>query len=74
MIITFYREQHRKLEEYARRVGVDLSTVDAIQGREKDAVVFLTTKTNFDPNTSEFLDDPRRMNVALARSVMGSSS
>ncbi|EPB75414.1 hypothetical protein ANCCEY_05523 [Ancylostoma ceylanicum] len=55
-IITFYKEQHRQLEVYARTAGVDLSTVDAIQGREKDAVVLLTTKTDFDPETSEFLD------------------
>ncbi|VDP19983.1 unnamed protein product [Heligmosomoides polygyrus] len=41
--ITFY--DHRRLE--ARDTGVDLSTVDAIQGREKNVVVLLTTRTDF---------------------------
>lgn len=66
-IVSFYKEQHRRLTDFARSSGVELSTVDAIQGREKDVVVLLTTRTNFSREGSEFLDDPRRINVALTR-------
>ncbi|KIH52158.1 hypothetical protein ANCDUO_17742 [Ancylostoma duodenale] len=66
-IVSFYKEQYRQLEDWATVAGVNLSTVDSIQGREKDVVILLTTKTNSDPDASEFLDAPRRMNVALTR-------
>ncbi|EYB99774.1 hypothetical protein Y032_0120g930 [Ancylostoma ceylanicum] len=66
-IISFYKEQLRRLEEYAARAGIELGTVDSVQGREKDIVILLTTRTDFDPLTAEFLDDPQRMNVALTR-------
>ncbi|VDO97720.1 unnamed protein product [Heligmosomoides polygyrus] len=52
---------------FARSVNIELYTVDSVQGREKDIVVLLTTRTGFDPSQSEFLDDPRRLNVALTR-------
>ncbi|VDP11257.1 unnamed protein product [Heligmosomoides polygyrus] len=70
-IITFYKEQHRRLADFARDNGVDLSTVDAIQGRKKNVVVLLTTKTDFQADAAEFLDDPHRMNVALTRCKLG---
>ncbi|EPB65819.1 hypothetical protein ANCCEY_15108, partial [Ancylostoma ceylanicum] len=35
-IICFYKEQHRKFEDFATATGVNFSTVDSIQGREKD--------------------------------------
>ncbi|EPB77871.1 hypothetical protein ANCCEY_03047 [Ancylostoma ceylanicum] len=70
-IISFYKEQLRRLEEYAARAGIELETVDSVQGRRKDIVILLTTRTDFDPLTAEFLDDPRRMNVALTRCRQG---
>ncbi|KHJ94973.1 zinc knuckle [Oesophagostomum dentatum] len=70
-IICFYKEQLRRLEEYARNANVQLGTVDSVQGREKDVVILLTTRTDFDPTSAEFLDDPRRMNVALTRCRQG---
>ncbi|KIH46347.1 hypothetical protein ANCDUO_23602 [Ancylostoma duodenale] len=70
-VITFYREQYRKLAEPLRKMGIELSTVDTVQGREKDVVILLTTKTGFDPEAAEFLDEQRRMNVALTRSRHG---
>ncbi|KIH68736.1 hypothetical protein ANCDUO_00927 [Ancylostoma duodenale] len=66
-IVSFYKKQYRQLEDWATATGVNLSTVDSIQGREKDVVILLTTKTNSDPDASEFLDAPRRMNVALTQ-------
>ncbi|KIH58906.1 hypothetical protein ANCDUO_10878 [Ancylostoma duodenale] len=67
-VITSHREQYRKLAEPLREMGIELSTVDTAQEREKDVVILLTTKTGFDPEAAEFLDDQRRMNVALTRS------
>ncbi|EYC37484.1 hypothetical protein Y032_0787g2351 [Ancylostoma ceylanicum] len=66
-IIAFYKEQHRYLEDFAKETGIDISTVDSVQGRERDVVFLLTTKTDSDPDASVFLDAPRRMNVALTR-------
>ncbi|KIH61099.1 hypothetical protein ANCDUO_08638 [Ancylostoma duodenale] len=54
-----------------RRGQVELGTVDSVQGREKDVVILLTTRTDFNPETADFLDDPRRMNVALTRCRQG---
>ncbi|KAK6034803.1 hypothetical protein COOONC_27693 [Cooperia oncophora] len=44
-IIVFYKEQSRLLEHFAKRTQVDIHTVDSVQGREKDIVVLLTTRT-----------------------------
>ncbi|XGW33926.1 hypothetical protein V3C99_017999 [Haemonchus contortus] len=57
-VITLYKEQF---------LGVELSTVDSVQGREKEVVVILTTKNDFSPNEADFLDDYRRLNVAVSR-------
>ncbi|WKX99955.1 hypothetical protein Q1695_014657 [Nippostrongylus brasiliensis] len=66
-LIAFYRDQHRHLANFARSVGVDLATVDSIQGREKDVVILLTTRPHFTPETGEFIDDVYRVDVALTR-------
>ncbi|KHJ97607.1 hypothetical protein OESDEN_02415 [Oesophagostomum dentatum] len=67
-VISFYKEQFRRVSEQILALGIKLSTVDRIQGREKDVVILLTTKTDFDPESAEFLDNQKRMNVALTRS------
>uniref|UniRef100_A0A7I4YL56 AAA_12 domain-containing protein n=1 Tax=Haemonchus contortus TaxID=6289 RepID=A0A7I4YL56_HAECO len=66
-VITFYREQFRYLREPLSQREIELTTVDSVQGREKDVVIILTTKTNFSPSSAEFLDDYRRLNVATTR-------
>ncbi|WKY11566.1 hypothetical protein Q1695_003274 [Nippostrongylus brasiliensis] len=66
-VIAFYKEQLRLLEGFAQAVSVDVYTVDSVQGRENDVTILLTTRTHFDPAQGEFLDDPRRLNVALTR-------
>ncbi|EPB75033.1 hypothetical protein ANCCEY_05853 [Ancylostoma ceylanicum] len=48
-MISFHREQLRRLAEPVRDLGIELSTVDTVQGREKDVVILLTTETGFDP-------------------------
>ncbi|XGW34067.1 hypothetical protein V3C99_018102 [Haemonchus contortus] len=66
-IIVFYKEQCRTLAYFASTSSVDLHTVDSVQGREKNIVILLTTRTKFDPSRGEFLNDPHRLNVALSR-------
>lgn len=44
---------------------IELGTVDAFQGREKDAVIVSLVET--DPNRRRFFYDVRRINVALSR-------
>ncbi|MCY1001363.1 AAA domain-containing protein [Myxococcus sp. MISCRS1] len=67
-VITPYSAQaHRlreRLEPFAPDVEVD--TVDAFQGREKDAILVSLTRSNSEGQVG-FLNDLRRMNVALTR-------
>ncbi|KAK6760821.1 hypothetical protein RB195_022040 [Necator americanus] len=70
-VITFYREQYRRLERAADELGVELSTVDSVQGREKEVVLLLTTRTHVAPESAEFLDEYRRMNVAISQCRQG---
>ena len=46
--------------------GVLVSTVDAFQGGERDIIILSTVRCKQDAPTV-FLDDARRMNVALSR-------
>ncbi|XGW21519.1 hypothetical protein V3C99_004464, partial [Haemonchus contortus] len=66
-VITFYKDQQRLMEDTAAKLGVHLFTVDSVQGREIDVVVILTTRTMVDRSSGEFLDDHKRLNVAITR-------
>ncbi|CAJ0610022.1 unnamed protein product [Cylicocyclus nassatus] len=70
-ILTFYKKQLRRLSTFAQQTHVEVATVDSIQGREKDIVILLTTRTDIDPDSTEFLDDRKRLNVALTRARHG---
>ncbi|HZA51674.1 MAG TPA: AAA domain-containing protein, partial [Myxococcaceae bacterium] len=65
-IITPYRAQAALLRDRINEPGVEIDTVDAFQGREKDAVLVSLTRSNSDGQLG-FLTDLRRMNVALTR-------
>ncbi|KIH64108.1 hypothetical protein ANCDUO_05582 [Ancylostoma duodenale] len=47
-VITFYREQYRKLVEPLCNMGVEMTMVDPVQGRKKDVVILLMKKTSLD--------------------------
>ena len=46
---------------------MDINTVDAFQGREKDIIIFNCVRANNNSNIG-FLNDMRRLNVAITRS------
>ena len=67
-VIAPYSAQARQLREALEAVHpeVEVDTVDAFQGREKDAILVSLTRSNSEGQLG-FLNDLRRMNVALTR-------
>jgi superfamily I DNA and/or RNA helicase len=65
-VITPYRGQASRLQAALEGTGVEVDTVDAFQGREADAVLVSCVRSNPDGRVG-FLQDLRRMNVALSR-------
>lgn len=47
-------------------LAVEISTVDGFEGREKKIIIFSTTRSN-PRHAIGFMDDWRRLNVALTR-------
>jgi ATP-dependent RNA/DNA helicase IGHMBP2 len=65
-VITPYRGQASVLQAALDGTSVEVDTVDAFQGREADAVLLSCVRSNADGRLG-FLQDLRRMNVALSR-------
>ncbi len=63
-VIAPYAAQVRWLREHAPEGGLEIDTVDGFQGREKEAVVISLVRSNREGEIG-FLQDTRRMNVAL---------
>jgi predicted DNA helicase len=63
-IITPYKDH----EEYLKKIipDVEVKTVDGFQGREKEVIIISLVRSNPDEEIG-FLDDLRRLNVALTR-------
>lgn len=77
-ILTPYRAQMRLLQRALGQAGlsatgkatsftIEVDTVDAFQGREKDIVIFSAVRTCQQRQGIGFVGDVRRMNVALTR-------
>ena len=68
-IITPYSAQVSLLRELRSELNqplVEISTVDGFQGREKEAIIICTVRSN-EKREVGFLADSRRMNVAVTR-------
>lgn len=63
-IISPYKAQAKRLQKELKDIEVD--TVDAFQGREKDVVIISFVRSN-DQNIMGFLTDFRRLNVSISR-------
>ncbi|KAH9399077.1 ATP-dependent helicase NAM7 [Tyrophagus putrescentiae] len=78
-IITPYEGQRAFLVQYMQHNGsyhtklymeIEVASVDAFQGREKDIIIFSCVRSNEHQGIG-FLNDPRRLNVALTRARFG---
>lgn len=67
-VITPYNAQVALLREVLREkwTGLEVSSVDGFQGREKEAIVISMVRSNSKGEVG-FLSDQRRMNVAVTR-------
>jgi predicted DNA helicase len=67
-VITPYSAQAHRLRERVEALhpDVEVDTVDAFQGREKDAILVSLTRSNSEGQLG-FLTDLRRINVAITR-------
>lgn len=63
-VITPYKAQAKKLQQLFSTIEID--TVDAFQGREKDVVILSFVRSNKHGNIG-FLKDFRRLNVSISR-------
>jgi len=62
-IITPYRAQNKYLRLEIKEKGIEIDTVDAFQGREKDIIIFSITATD----DFKFVANKHRLNVAITR-------
>ena len=62
-IISLYAAQSWALNKRIQNPSIQISTVDAFQGNEKDLVILSTVRSN----GIGFTADPRRLNVAITR-------
>lgn len=47
--------------------GLEVSTIDRYQGRDKDVIILSFTRSNESGKTGRLLEDRRRLNVAVSR-------
>uniref|UniRef100_A0A4W3HK53 5'-3' DNA helicase ZGRF1 n=1 Tax=Callorhinchus milii TaxID=7868 RepID=A0A4W3HK53_CALMI len=62
-VITLYKSQMHKVRNPAEMKAIQVSTVDAFQGAEKEIIVLSCVRTH----QVGFIDSEKRMNVALTR-------
>ncbi len=50
-----------------KEAGLEVSTIDRYQGRDKEAIVLSLVRSNVAGKTGRLLEDYRRLNVAVSR-------
>ncbi len=68
-VITPYEDQVELINRLAGKFSVEVNTVDAFQGREKDIIILSFVRSNPEGKLG-FLMDERRLNVSLTRARM----
>ena len=71
-VICPYRSQLRLLDEdkflhRMKKTGLEMSTIDRYQGRDKAAIVLSFVRSNAEGKCGRLLEDFRRLNVAISR-------
>jgi superfamily I DNA and/or RNA helicase len=68
VVLTPYKRQAEALKRMLSSMpcNIEVSSIDSFQGREADIIIFATVRCN-DYREIGFLEDIRRMNVALTR-------
>lgn len=68
-VITPYKQQVNLIRNLLSGISssVEIDTVDAFQGREKDVIIFDCVRAGGEGDGVGFLADPRRLNVAITR-------
>lgn len=73
-IIAAYSGQKNKLKQLIKNIDIikdiEVNTVDGYQGDQKDYILFSTVRSN-DKGDIGFLNDDKRVNVALTRAKYG---
>ena len=71
-VITSYAGQKLLLQNLTiqAKLEVEVATVNTFQGREKDYIIYSCVRSN-PSNVIGFLNNPRRLNVALTRARFG---
>jgi hypothetical protein len=71
-VITFYKAQARMIQDKVQKIfpGVKVNTVDSFQGDENDLIIISCVRSNASGNIG-FVNDFRRLNVALTRAKHG---
>ncbi|WP_018249299.1 IGHMBP2 family helicase [Orenia marismortui] len=77
-VISPYKDQVDLIKGLSKREGIEISTIDAFQGREKEIIILSLVRSNNKAKIG-FLRDIRRLNVSLTRAkrkliIIGDSS
>ena len=73
MYVVF--DKVNRLEEYEyigsnKKKGLEVSTIDKYQGRDKETIILSMARSNDAGKTGRLLEDKRRLNVAFSRTKM----